>query len=58
MRVAYVVDVHGRPDTVADVIAAVGEVDVRIGGGITTAGTAGVPSIPSSLCARLLGRDQ
>jgi uncharacterized protein len=36
----YVVDVHGRPQSVSDTVAALGEFDVLIvGGDITTAGT-------------------
>jgi uncharacterized protein len=40
MRIAYVVDVHGRYDAVADAMRAIGEADVLIvGGDITTGGT-------------------
>jgi len=42
MRLAYVVDVHGRPDAVADAVGAIGEIDVLIvGGDITTGGMPG-----------------
>lgn len=42
MRIAYVVDVHDRTSGVADVIAAVGPVDLLVvGGDITTGGTPG-----------------
>jgi Icc-related predicted phosphoesterase len=40
MRIAYLVDVHGRYDAVADAMGAIGEADVLlIGGDITTGGT-------------------
>jgi Icc-related predicted phosphoesterase len=40
MRIAYVVDVHGRFDAVARVLARIGEVDVLlVGGDITTGGS-------------------
>jgi uncharacterized protein len=40
MRIAYLVDVHGRFDAVPDAIGAIGEADVLlIGGDITTGGT-------------------
>jgi Icc-related predicted phosphoesterase len=40
MRIAYVVDVHGRFEAVADATAAIGDADVLvIGGDITTGGT-------------------
>ena len=40
MRLAYVVDVHGRPDAVAAAVGAIGEIDVLVvGGDITTGGT-------------------
>ena len=41
MRIAYVVDVHGRFDAVPEAVAAIGPVDALIvGGDITTAGSA------------------
>jgi uncharacterized protein len=40
MRLAYVVDVHGHPQSVPDALAAVGDLDLLVvGGDITTAGT-------------------
>jgi len=40
MRIAYVVDVHGRPQSVPDAVTAIGEIDLLIvGGDITTGGT-------------------
>lgn len=40
MRLAYVVDVHGRPQAVADCVAAMPEIDLLIvGGDLTTGGT-------------------
>ena len=40
MRIAYLVDVHGRYAAVADAMGAIGEADVLIiGGDITTGGT-------------------
>ena len=40
MRIAYLVDVHGRFDAVADAMGAIGEADLLlIGGDITTGGT-------------------
>ena len=40
MRIAYLVDVHGRFDAVADAMRAIGETDLLlIGGDITTGGT-------------------
>src|ERR671929_1242620 len=40
MRVAYLVDIHGRFDAVAEVMGAIGSVDLLlIGGDITTGGT-------------------
>ncbi len=40
MRFAYVVDVHGRPQSVTEAVGAIGEIDLLIvGGDITTAGT-------------------
>ena len=40
MRIAYVVDVHGRFDAVGDAVARAGDVDVLVvGGDITTFGT-------------------
>jgi Icc-related predicted phosphoesterase len=42
MRIAYLVDVHGRFDAVPQALAAIGDVDALIvGGDITTAGTPG-----------------
>jgi len=40
MRFAYVVDVHGRPQSVSDALTAIGETDLLVvGGDITTGGT-------------------
>lgn len=40
MRIVYVVDVHGRTDLVADVVAGTGPIDLLlVGGDITTGGT-------------------